>query len=227
MQTDAAVGEVLAAIDDAGIADDTLVLFASDNGCSPEARPAALARQGHRVSGAYRGLKSDIWEGGHRVPCFVRLPGRAASGTACDRLICLTDVMPALADLIGAALPDDAAEDGVSFLPALWGEPQPPRPPVVHHSAKGRFAIRDGRWKLCLCPGSGGWSQPTDGKAKQTGMPAVQLYDLAADTAEQTNLVTARPDVVDRLTATLEGFVTEGRSTPGPRRPNDRPVAFR
>ena len=227
MQTDAAVGEVLAAIDAAGITDDTLVLFASDNGCSPEAKPAALARKGHRVSGAYRGLKSDIWEGGHRVPCFARLPGRAAPGTVCDRLICLTDVMPTLAELIGAALPDDAAEDGVSFLPTLRGEPQPPRSPVVHHSAKGRFAIRDGRWKLCLCPGSGGWSQPTDGKATQTGLPAVQLYDLAADAAEKTNLATARPDVVDRLTATLEGFVAKGRSTPGPRRPNDRPVAIR
>ena len=134
--------------------------------------------------------------------------------------------MPTLADLVGAPLPDDAAEDGVTLLPTLFGQPQPARPPVVHHSAKGRFAIRDGRWKLCFCGGSGGWSRPTDGQAKQTGLPAVQLYDLEAEPGEQTNLATARPDTVARLTATLEGFVNEGRSTPGPRRPNDRPVTF-
>jgi arylsulfatase A-like enzyme len=226
MQTDAAVGQVLAAIDRAGVAGDTFVLFTSDNGCSPQAKPAALAKRGHRVSGPYRGLKSDIWDGGHRVPCLARFPGRVAPGTTCRRLICLTDVMPTVAALVGADLPAEAAEDGVSFLPSLQGEPQPPRPPVVHHSIEGRFAIRDGRWKLCLCPGSGGWSDPEDAKARQVGLPVVQLYDLAADISEELNLAAAEPDTVARLTAVLKGFVSEGRSTPGPRRRNDREIAI-
>jgi arylsulfatase A len=92
---------------------------------------------------------------------------------------------------------------------------QPLREALVHHSINGRFAIRQGRWKLELCPGSGGWSAPRDPEANKQKLPPVQLYDLTQDIGEQRNLVAEHPDVVERLTKLLERYVADGRSTPG------------
>ncbi len=214
MQTDAAVGQVLAALEAQGLANDTLVLFTSDNGFAPAADPdGRLRAQGHVPSAEFRGLKSDIWEGGHRVPFFARWPGHVKAGVTCDRLICLTDLMATCAELLGAALPEDAGEDSVSFLGALLETAAPaPREAVVHHSISGRFAIRQGRWKLILCPGSGGWGTPTDPEAEKSSLPAVQLYDLETDRAETKNLSAEKPEEVARLRALLEKYIAEGRS---------------
>jgi len=281
MQTDGAVGEVLAALDASGAASNTLVIFTSDNGCSPAAGIDNLEKQGHFPSARFRGTKADIWDGGHRVPFLARWPGVVAAGSTNGGLVCLTDLMATCAEIVGATLPENAGEDSVSLLPALraarnalngtsnieqrtsntegrTAEPasnnqQPtaniqrgttatpphvhtappphspsatpphshtaprseaPRPPVVHHSISGRFAIRDGRWKLCLCAGSGGWS-------KGGGTESPQLYDMAADPGETTNVAAANPEVVARLTAALDRIVAEGRSTPGARQAND------
>ena len=166
MQTDAVVAEVLAALEKHGLADNTLVVFTSDNGCSPAAGTAELERQGHFASGQFRGSKSDIWDGGHRVPFSVRWPGRIKAGSQCAQLICHTDLIATCAEILGAKLPDNAGEDSVSILPALLGkDPTPLRATVVHHSINGRFAIRQGPWKLELCPGSGGWGKPGDADA--------------------------------------------------------------
>ena len=109
--------------------------------------------------------------------------------------------MATCADIVGAKLPDDAGEDSVSLLPALLGKPKvPPREAVVHHSINGSFAIRQGKWKLELCPGSGGWSQPRPGRDDTSKLPPVQLYDLAADVGEKTNVQDKYPEVVARLT---------------------------
>jgi arylsulfatase A-like enzyme len=225
MQTDAAVGAVLAALDEHKLSDNTLVVFTSDNGCSPQADFPALKKLGHNPSYIFRGHKADIYEGGHRVPLFVRWPGRVKPGTTSDRLVCLTDLFPTCAAAAGAAVPETAAEDGVNLLPALTGQAGvPPRPAVVHHSIQGAFAIRDGNWKLCLCPGSGGWSAPRPGSPAEKGLPPVQLFDLAADVGETTNLAAKHPDVVARLTAALEKIAADGRSTPGKPQPNTTPV---
>jgi arylsulfatase A-like enzyme len=228
LQTDALVGDVLAALAVQGLADNTLVIFTADNGCSPQAGTAELEAKGHFASARLRGYKADIWEGGHRVPFFARWPGRVPAGRISDQLICHTDLLATMADLLGERLPDDAGEDSVSLLPALLGRDRAPlREAVVHHSINGAFAIRQGAWKLAFAPGSGGWGKPGDGEARRAGLPAVQLYDLAQDLAESRNLQAEQPAVVARLTALLEGYVTRGRSTPGAPRANDGPVSWR
>lgn len=225
MQTDAAVGEVLKALDDRALAKDTLVIFASDNGCSPMADFPTLKKHGHDPSAGFRGAKADVYEGGHRVPFVVRWPGVVAPGKT-DRLVGLVDVFRTLAEVTGATVPDDAAEDSASFAAVLRGGTDAGRGPLVHHSVNGSFAVREGSWKLCLCPGSGGWSAPRPGK-DDAKLPPVQLFDLASDRAETTNLWEKEPERVKRLTAALEKLVADGRSTPGKPQKNTTPVHVR
>ncbi len=225
MQTDATVGAVLAEIDRQGLTDNTLVIFASDNGCSPAAKIDALQAKGHYPSADLRGHKADIWDGGHRIPFLARWPGRIKPGSTSKQLICLNDLMATCAELLGATLPANAGEDSVSILPALLGRDNSPlREAVVHASINGRFAIRQGNWKLVLCAGSGGWSSPKDDQARAKGLPECQLYDVQTDLGEQKNLQAERPEVVARLTALLEKYVADGRSTPGPAQKNDAAV---
>jgi arylsulfatase A-like enzyme len=228
MQVDAAVGEVLAALDAQGLTDRTLVIATSDNGCSPEAKFNELRARGHDPSAGFRGTKADIFEGGHRIPFLVRWPGVVASGRRSEQTICLTDLMATCAEILGHRLPDDAGEDSVSILPALQGcDRGPLREAVVHHSINGSFAIRQGDWKLALCPDSGGWSDPRPGTEAAAGLPPIQLYNLASDLGERRDVQAQHPDVVARLTRLLEKYVADGRSTPGPPRKNDGKVVLR
>ena len=227
METDWAVGEVLAAVDAAGIADNTLVIFTSDNGCSPVAQIDKLEAQGHFPSAQYRGYKSDIWEGGHRVPFIVRWPARVTRGSRSDQTVCLTDFMATCAEVLGVKLPGNAAEDSISILPALVGQAKKPlRDSVVNHSISGRFALRQGPWKLEIAPGSGGWGAPNDFEARAAGLPDIQLYDLSADPGETKNVQAEHPEIVARLRAVLEKTIADGRSTPGPKAVNDVAVTI-
>ena len=227
METDWAVGEVLAALDRAGIANHTLVVFTSDNGCSPQAQIEVLRAKGHAVNGPLRGHKADVFDGGHRVPFFVRWPARIKPAVT-DQLVCLTDVFATCAEIVGAPLPATAGEDSFSFLPNLTGRGRSARNSVVHHTITGAFAIRQGPWKLALCPGSGGWSAPRDPEAVKQGLPASQLYRIAdGDIAEAKNVVAENPAIVSRLTQLLEQIVADGRSTPGAPQPNAVPVVLR
>ena len=227
METDWAVGEVLAALDQAGVATNTLVIFTSDNGCSPAAKVSELERQGHFPSAQFRGYKADIWDGGHRIPFIARWPGHVKAGTCNDAVICLTDFMATAAELLGAELPANAAEDSFSFLPELLGTGRTTRDAIVHHSIQGKFAIRAGSWKLELCPGSGGWGSPKDGEARKQKLPDAQLYDLSSDVGEIRNLQSVHPEMLRQLTARLERIVAEGRSTPGPSQRNAVTVDIR
>ncbi len=228
MQVDAAVGEVLSALDANHLTDETLLIFTSDNGCSPEAKFDELRAHGHDPSAGFRGHKADIFEGGHRIPFLVRWPGVVAPGSRSDQTICLTDLMATCAAIVGEPLPDAAGEDSVSLLPALRGEARDPlHEAVVHHSINGSFAIRQGDWKLCLCPDSGGWSAPRPGSKEAASLPAVQLYNLATDRAERHNVQNQHPEVVERLTRLLEKYVADGRSTPGKPRKNDGKIVLR
>lgn len=215
MQTDAAIGTLLQTLADEMLAESTLVLFTSDNGCSPMAGWEELRAAGHHPSYIYRGHKADLYEGGHRVPFIVRWPGQVAEGSVSHALLGFADVMPTIAELLGTPLPENASEDGYSFLAVLRGQPGV-RQDLVMHSANGSFAIRQGSWKLCLCPGSGGSSYPAPGRDDTTALPPVQLYNLETDPAEQHNLQGEHPEIVARLTALLEHYVSQGRSTPGP-----------
>ena len=228
METEWAVGEVLAALDKAGVASNTLVFFTSDNGCSyPAAKGDKLEAQGHFPSAQFRGYKSDIWDGGHRVPFFVRWPGKVQARSQSTQLICLTDLIATCAEILGARLPDNAGEDSVSLLPVLLGKDTAPiHDAVVHHSIAGRFAIRQGQWKMEFCPGSGGWGKPGDAAAKQRGLPDIQLYDLATDIGETKNVQVEHAEDVTRLSKLLEQIVANGRSTPGAKQVNDVPIAI-
>jgi arylsulfatase A-like enzyme len=220
VETDAAVGRVLDALDEAGVAQDTLVIFTADNGCARQANFRQLMRQGHNSSGGMRGAKQHIYEGGHRVPFVVRWPERVKAGSRSDALICLTDFMPACAALVGADLPDDAAEDGYNMLPHLTGAPAacPARPDVVAHSAGGNFALQDERWKLVFAR-DGGYrklkSYPNADAWPRHQYDTFQLYDLKNDIREMHNVYDEHPDVVRRMTERMTQYVDRGRSTPG------------
>jgi arylsulfatase A-like enzyme len=216
MQVDATVGKVLQALEEGGIARDTLVIFTADNGCAPAANFAQLAGKGHHPNYHFRGHKADIYDGGHHIPFLARWPAVVKAGSRSDQLLCLTDLLATCAEVVGEKLPGDAGEDSVSFLPALRGTAKGPlREAVVHHSVNGSFAIRQGRWKLELCPGSGGWSKPRPGVDDTSTLPLVQLYDISDDVSEKVNVQDRHPEVVARLTRLLEKYVAEGRSTPG------------
>jgi arylsulfatase A-like enzyme len=221
-QCDHTVGRIMQALERHEMADNTLLIVTSDNGCSPMADFEHLASQGHHPSYIFRGYKADIFEGGHRVPFIARWPDRVRPGTTCHDTICLTDLMATAAEMTGAKLPDDAGEDSVSLLPDLLETADGPvREAVVHHSINGFFSIRQGKWKLELCPGSGGWSEPRPEKAVMLGLPMVQLYDLSKDPGEQNNLQGRFPEVVHRMIDLLESYVERGRSTPGAPQQND------
>ncbi len=227
MQTDAVVGDVLEALDRAGLADNTLVFFTADNGCSPAAKTEELEKKGHFASAQFRGYKADIWEGGHRVPFLVRWPKKIKSGSLSEQTICHVDLLATCADILGVTLPETAGEDSVSILPALMGTDKTRiREAVVHHSIDGKFAIRQGKWKLEFCSGSGGWGSPKDPDASQNGLPDVQLYDLSTDVSEAKNVQAENPEVVSRLTRLLEQYVANGRSTPGIQLANDGVISL-
>ncbi|MCX7048666.1 MAG: sulfatase-like hydrolase/transferase [Candidatus Sumerlaeota bacterium] len=218
LEVDWTVGQILKALDDAKLSSSTLIIFTSDNGFAPYVdKPKEMEKSGHFPSYIYRGYKADIFEGGHRIPFFARWPGVVKPGAVCDETICLTDLMATAADIVKVKLPENAGEDSVSILPALQGKniERPLREATVHQSINGQLSIRQGQWKLEMCPGSGGWGEPTDPEARKQGLPARQLYDLKADPGEKNNIYDKHPDVVRRLTALLAKYVKEGRSTPG------------
>lgn len=224
MQTDWAVGEILEALREQQLDGQTLVVFTSDNGCSPQARFDELAEHGHHPSGPLRGHKADLFEGGLRVPFIARWPGQVPAGRTSDQLVCQSDLLASVAAITGVKIPDDAGEDSISFLTTLKSGRPSPRDHLVSHSINGSFAIRRGSWKLLLCGDSGGWSQPRPGTPQAQGLPPQQLYNLDDDLGEQTNLADQHPELVRELTGLLEKLIADGRSTPGEPQANDVPV---
>ena len=239
MQTDHVVGQVLDALKKAGVAENTLVIFTSDNGpeVTGEVKPGVYDRLkefGHASMGKLRGAKRDAWEGGHRVPFIARWPGKIPAGSSCDETICHVDLLATLAALLDVKLPADAGVDSVSILPALLGAKRkaPLREATVHHSAQGKFAIRQGDWVLILAPsgddnrkqGEPKWFQKERGY--ELHKEAGELFNLAADPTQKKNLYAAETVKVQKLTALMERYVTEGRSTPGPKQKNDVDITW-
>jgi len=218
VEVDWTVGEVLKALDQHRLAENTLVFFTSDNGPEKIAYPR-IQEYHHYSMGSLRGLKRDRWEGGHRVPFLARWPGRIKPGSVSDEIICLVDLMATAAAVVGTALPATAGEDSYSILPALLGEklPKPIREATVHHSGNGRFAIRRGQWVL-IDSGDGddngepAWFKKERGYKddKQPG----QLFDLGQDPAEHKNLYADHPEIVADLKRLLEKYKQDGCSAP-------------
>lgn len=213
MQTDATVGRVLEALDKAGTAEHTLVLFTSDNGFAAYTGAKDLERQGHFPSGPLRGYKTEAFEGGHRIPYIIRWPGTVKAGAVCGQLVHHADMMATLAEITGHKLPDNAGEDSFSLLPLLGGEDKPIRQHAISHAASGLASIRQGFWKLIAGGGVG------KGKG--------QLYDLAADLGETKNLWDEKPEKVVEMQALMDELVGQGRSNGGAPQQNDVPVTWR
>ncbi len=219
METDWSAGQVIQAVDDAGIADNTIVIFTADNGHSHYTGWEDLVAAGHMPSGPYRGHKGDIWEGGHRVPLLIRWPGRVAGGSSSHQLVSLTDVFATFADVLSSDLPDHGAEDSISFLPSLSrSSPETRRTALVSHSNAGEFAYRDGPWKLVFRMDS---PNLNDSRGKPT---VAELYNLESDIAEQHDLSAQHPEIVRRMEEQLEDLITRGATRPGMKAANDTTV---
>ncbi len=225
LMCDDVVGQICAKLRELDLADNTIVVFASDNGCAPLADLEEMARFGHYPSYKFRGHKADIYEGGHRIPYIVHWPKRITPGRQCDQIVCLSDFTATIAGLLDVKLPADMAEDSVSNLPIWLGATEEVRRDIVHQSADGSLSIREGHFKLLLCPGSGGWSYPASGQETED-MPSFQLYDLRDDIGEKHNIIDQHPEVADRLKAQLAEYIKSGRSTPGPCQKNNGEVVW-
>lgn len=222
METDWSAGKVIQALEDAGVAENTLVIFTADNGHSHYTGWDTLINAGHYPSGEYRGHKGDIWEGGHRVPFVVRWPGKVTGGTQNQQLVCLTDIFATLAETLGQKLPDQVAVDSYSFLPVLTGKSNAGlREGIVHHSVHGEFAYREGPWKIVF-------QMPESTRGASRGKETlVGLYNFENDKGEANDISVEHPEMVSKLTTTLDQVVANGRSTAGPKMKNDGPVDFR
>ncbi len=211
MNVDDAVGQVLKALDENKLTDNTLVLFTSDNGSfmyrvdDEDDHVTTPGKQqyhakNHTANGPWRGTKADIWEGGHHVPFFARWPSKVTPGSKCDRVITHTDLFATAAEVASAKISKGAAADSYSYLSLLLGnEKKYSRPPVIHHSAGGMFAIREGDWKLILGNGSGGRQQP---KGKPFAKPYI-LSNIKEDPAETKNRAETEPEIAARLEASF------------------------
>ncbi len=212
-QTDDTIGQILSVLKDTGIEDDTIILFATDNGCHKS--PNYFADQGHDVSGPFRGMKKTLYDGGHRIPFIIKWPGLTKPGTQCGSLVCMTDLFATFAEYFDMKYDEKDAEDSVSFLARLIGQkPEVVRNTIIHHDYHGKFGIREGDFKLIL--------QPEKSSHELVGLEReVQLYNIRNDIGEVSNVANSHPEKVKHLISLLEKKVADGRTTPGRVKDND------
>ncbi len=212
VMVDAMIGRVLKSLDDNQLANDTLVIFTSDNG--PTWYESDVKRFGHDSSGGLRGMKADAWEAGHRMPFVVRWPGNVQPGSVSHHLICFTDLLATFAALTEVNLKKQEGPDSFNFLPVLLGkqpQDQPVRKSLAIQSGSGLMTIREGDWKLIAGLGSGGFSKPSRIKPGP-GDPQGQLYNLKEDPGEMKNQYADKPDLVRRLESQLQKIRKSGRT---------------
>lgn len=207
IETDWHIGRILELLDREQIAENTIVIFSSDNGPENTWKPRAQ-KFAHQSNGIYREGKRSIYEGGHRVPMFIRWPAKVTPSSVYSKPVCQTDLLATLAAIVGASIPENAGEDSISFLSALTKptETFPARPPVVHHSMRGQFAIRDGDWKLVM---------------ESRSVKKRELYHLRSDPSETNNVIDQQGDVARRLAMELTKIINRGRTSSGASQPND------
>ena len=192
-QGDAMLGKILEALERNKLADNTLIIVTSDNGAE------------HRAYAPLRESKRSIYEGGHRVPFIVRWPGKVKAGTVNDHTVCLNDLMATAAEITGAKIPDNAGEDSVSLVPELLDSTKnATREATIHQSAAGDLAIRQGPWKMIF---------------HKNGTR--ELYNLETDVSEKNDVLAANKEIVEKMTTLMQGYIANGRSTPGVAQKND------
>lgn len=216
-ETDDACGRLLRALEESGQADNTVVIFTADNG--PEKYAYARDEKfGHWSAHPLRGLKRDIYEGGHHVPFLVKWPGVTKPGSVSDALVSQIDFMATFADALGAELADDTAEDSHNLLPVLRGETDAVRTTHIHNTFEDRWAIRDGDWLLIV--GKNGYHSRVDPKwEERRGYPEdnaaeVELYNLAEDIGQKHDLAGANAEKVAELKTLLGKIRKQGHSAP-------------
>jgi arylsulfatase A-like enzyme len=222
METDWSAGEIMNAVEDADISENTLIIFTADNGHSNYTGWEQLVDAGHAPSGPFRGHKGNIWEGGHRVPFIACWKGRISSGTSSDQLICLTDIYATCQDLISGNLPPpDQGEDSFSLLDILLNNSAGSgRDNIVSHSVSGEFAYRKDGWKIVF-------QLPDKSLEKSRGKAAIPaLYHLDYDIAEKFDSAAFYPRKVEQLSEELRLIVDRGTSRAGLRSANDVKVSF-
>jgi arylsulfatase A len=257
MEVDHVVGRVMAALENKGFAEDTLVLFSSDHGAGAyagnirKATPGQirlLEKKGHYASGPHRGYKFSVYEGGLRVPLIAHWPKGIRAGQTSPALVGLCDLGATFAELSGAEYGGDEFPDSISFAHVLADTCKPSKRKALVMQSIGSFAVRRGDWKLCLGPGSGSYldygNTPREDIAWKDAMekfgrapkeedlfrpPFLQLYNVREDLHEDRNVAGEHPEIVDRLVATLREQMDNGRSSPGPKLPMDLevPLHFR
>lgn len=229
LMVDHMVGRVMQALEEAGINENTILVFTTDNGCSPQALFDELEAKGHYANYIYRGYKADLFDGGHRIPCVLRWPSKIKPHVV-NQTVCLTDFFSTFAATSGYSVKENEAEDSYNLLPLLVNttEKEVVREATVHHSIQGQFTIRKGDWKLLLSPSSGGWSFPRPGTDDEViaTLPAVQLYNLKQDPCESQNIYQQHPEVVEELRELMKQYIRNGRSTPGLAQKNDGPEVW-
>lgn len=230
-ELDWAVGEIIDAVDRSSMSEDTLIIFTSDNGpetetADDEGAYSRARRSGHYSMGPLRGVKRDVWEGGHRVPFIASWPAVIPPGTCCDHLISLADFFSTCASIVDSRIQPNAAQDSQSILPLLNGErsSEPVRSEMVLHSGGGRFAFREGPWLLIDGPSGSEKPEPDWLRAERgykSHHEAQELYDLSSDLSERDNLIRRRPTLGESMSRQLNATVGHHRRRPDP---EDTPI---
>ena len=212
-QTDDNVARILKALEVNGFADNTLVIFTSDNGAERYAYDR-IRNFDHHSSGPLRGVKRDLWEGGHRVPFLVRWPGVVKPGTVTDALVSQVDLMATLASVVGATLPEDCAHDSYNLLPVWKGGGPSPRRSIVHNTMANAYAIRHEQW-LLIAAHTGAVSQVPAWFDKEFGYEKNahpgELYDLSQDLGQRHNLYAQHPEKIKELQSLLKQIQVKGQ----------------
>jgi arylsulfatase A-like enzyme len=218
-QVDWSVGQVMDAIRKSGQAGNTLVIFTSDNGPENLTYPV-LKDHGHASAGPLRGAKRMLWEGGHRVPFIAWLPGRVPAGKVENEIICLTDLMATVANIVNYKLPDNGAEDSFDASAAIFGKQRskPVRKSLVHHSMMNEYALRQGDWVFIESKNGGGGAAEPEWWRERHGIRAddqpTALYNLKEDLRETKNLYAQYPERAKAMQAVLARIRREDRSAP-------------
>jgi arylsulfatase A-like enzyme len=231
------VGEIVSTLEEAGISDNTLIIFTSDNGGMFNAGGQEAWKMGHRPNGKLLGFKFGAWEGGHRVPFIVKWPEKIKANTVSDQLICTIDLLASMADLVDVSLTSDMAIDSYNVLPALLGQSDHEIRDhlILAPVKKENLAIRKGKWLFINAQGSGGYDNKRDteyvrggpgahlltqqinsdienGEFKK-GAPPAQLYDLENDLSQTQNLFNEHPEIVENLKELLEKYKNSSRTS--------------
>ena len=222
VETDHYVGQIMSALKEKGIDRNTIVIFTSDNG--PEVyAPARLLKYGHNSTNL-RGIKRDVYEGGHRVPFIVSWPDRIKPGQISDEVISQVDLMATCASLVGYELPDDKAVDSYDLLPLWTGKKykSPLREATVAANVGKIFAVRHGDWLLIngysgrmngdmkRYPGYDEYFDPIKYDRDNPGL----LFNMRQDVMQRENLYAQHPEIVEKISAILERYKSSGRSVP-------------